>query len=273
MTLAGRSLALLLFITADARAQRMQLELRPKVGDTLRMRLDQITEVTGGRKGAAMQPVVTTMRMFSRAIVQSSESTSAIILAVTDSVDVSTTDAHARALTDQTERQLQGRQMRLRLSPDGTVGVADQPAVPKEVNDMVSIMPAAFPREAVSVGDTWRREMPIASGSSFGAPIGGVVRATFRLDSVARGGDLAYVTMRGAVEAPKQVGSDQTMSGTVEGSIVVNRRRGWLAESRFEVDMNTTVQTLAEPRTVVSFRTRIRQHMRIFDKAIPLPRR
>lgn len=265
MSFAARSFALLLF-AADAYAQRMQLELRPRVGDTLRMRLDQVTEISGGRQGAAMKPVITTLRMFSRAIVQSSAPASALILAITDSVDVSSNDEHARALTAETERQLRGRQMRLRLSPDGTVGIAEQPDVPKEVNDLVSVMPGSFPRDPVSIGESWVREMPIASGSAFGAPIGGVVRANFRLDSISRGGDLAFISMRGSVVPPSQVGGEQAMTGSIDGAIVVNRRRGWLSESRFEVEMNTTVPTLGESRAPAKFRTRITQRMRIFDR-------
>jgi hypothetical protein len=268
MKLAGRTLAALLcIVTADARAQRTQLELRPRVGDTLRMRLDQVMEVSGRRGGSAMIPVVTTLQMFSRAIVESSSPTSVLILAITDSVEVVSSDARSSALLAQTEQALKGRRMRLRLAPDGTVGVADSPAVPKEVNDLVSVMPASFPKEPVGVGETWTREMPIASGSTFGAPVGGVVRASFTLDSVTPGTDLAFVTMRGTVEPPRQVRSfEQSMSGSVEGRIVVNRKRGWLSETRFQVEMNTTVQSLAEPRGPMQLRTKITQHVRIFDR-------
>ena len=158
MSRARYVLALLLVLAANGRAQRTQLELRPKLNDTLRMRLDQVTEMSGARKGAAGRQVVTTMRMFSRAIVENSMPAAAIILAVTDSVDVTSSDERAQTLAANTEKQLRGRQMRLRLAPDGTVSVADHPSdVPKEVNDLVSVMPASFPRDPVAVGETWAR--------------------------------------------------------------------------------------------------------------------
>ena len=143
-------LALLALFASDivdprgAWAQRVVLELRPRFGDTLRMRLDQTTEVSGTREGkAAAKQVVTTLRMFSRAIVESSSPAGAMILAVTDSVDVSSTDDRALPLAKATQAQLAGRQMRLRLSPDGTVGVADgQEKIKKEVTDLVAGMPA-----------------------------------------------------------------------------------------------------------------------------------
>ena len=147
--------------------------------------------------------------------------------------------------------------MRLRLSPDGTVGVADETtSVPKEVNELVSVMPASFPRDPVAVGDTWVREMAIPPGTRFSVPAGGFVRASFRLDSVARGGEIAYVSMRGTLQQPE----------TVNGSMVINRRRGWLSESRFLVEMRTTVTPRgAATSDPMQVRTKITQHMRVFD--------
>jgi hypothetical protein len=227
--------------------------------------------MSGARKGAMWRQVVTTMRMFSRAIVENSMPAAAIILAVTDSVDVTSTDEHAQTLAANTEKQLRGRRMRLRLAPDGTVSVADRPNdVPKEVNDLISVMPASFPRDPVAVGETWAREMPIASGASFGMPVGGVVRATFRLDSLSRNGDLAYVSMRGTLDQqPAITAAESSLSGSVNGNMVVNRRRGWLSESRFLVEMRTTVAALprsAAPLAPMQFRMKITQHMRVFDK-------
>jgi hypothetical protein len=110
--------------------------------------------------------------------------------------------------------------------------------------------------------------MPIASGASFGLPVGGVVRATFRLDSLSRNGDNAYVSMRGTLEQqPAVMGAESSLSGSVNGAMVVNRRRGWLSESRFLVEMLTTVASRsAAPRAPMQFRMKITQHMRVFDK-------
>lgn len=262
------SVALLAMLAAAGDAQRIPLELRPKMGDTLRLRLDQVTEVSGGRQGGTPTQAVTTMRMFSRVIVESTAPASAVIFAITDSVEVTSTDGHAAALADNTERQLRGRKMRLRLTPDGTVSVADQAGVPREVSELVSVMPASFPREPVEVGSAWTREMPINAGASFGVPVGGVVRATFRLDSLSRGGDLAYISLRGSMEQqPGHLAVESVLAGTVNGTMVVNRRRGWLSESRFSVETRTTVSARgAAPMTPMQFRMKISQHMRVVDK-------
>ena len=56
-------------------AQTVALQIRPRVGDTLRMRLDQQTEMTGVKRttnGEATAMVIATMTMFSRAIIEAS---------------------------------------------------------------------------------------------------------------------------------------------------------------------------------------------------------
>jgi hypothetical protein len=274
MTRLRWSAALLLLASSaacprSAWAQRMVLELRPRFGDTLRMRLDQTTEVSGSRQGKAeSKQVVTTLRMFSRAIVESSAPVAAMILAVTDSVDVSSTDERALPLAKATQAQLEGRQMRLRLSPDGTVSVADgQARVPKEVTDLVAGMPASFPRGSVAIGDTWLREMPIPPSTSFGVPFGGVVKAAFRLDSISSSGDLAYLSLRGTVLQPgAPVAADKgALAGSVSGSMIVDRRRGWLSESRFLVQMRATIVPPGGT-TPMQFRMKITQHMRVFER-------
>ena len=258
----------------SAAAQKVQLELRPGAGDTLRMRLDQVTEITGTRSRGAPIVVNTTLTMFSRAIVQGTEKGATMILAVTDSIRVSSTDERARALADQTRRQLEGRQLRLRLLPDATVHLADAPgAVPREVDDMVSVMPASFPPVPIAVGDTWMREMPIPENARMGVPVGGVVRARFRLDSLSRGGELAFVSMRGTFQpspTPTMAATEDAARGSVNGTMVVNRKRGWLAESRFLIVMRSTLFTDgAAQRAPMRFRMRVTQHMRVLDEQRP----
>jgi hypothetical protein len=265
----GRSLVLIAALAANAGAQRVQLELRPRAGDTLRMRLDQTTEMSGSRQGASTKAVVTTMRMFSRAIVESSTPTSAIIVAITDSIDVTSSDEHGRSLARDAQRQLEGRRLRLRLSPDGTVGVADQATtVPREVSEMISVMPASFPRTTVAIGDTWTREMPIPPSPSMGVPLGGIVRAMFRLDSLAESDDIAYVSMRGTMlDAAASAANQPTLVGSVNGSMVVDRKRGWLSESRFLVQLRATIASTSNVNPLpMQFRMKITQHMRVLAK-------
>ena len=52
----------------------------------------------------------------------------------------------------------------------------------------------------------------------------------------------------------------------MNGSLVVNRRRGWLNESRFFVEMRTTLVATGAAATAMDFRMTITQHMRVVDK-------
>ena len=161
-----------------------------------------------------------------------------------------------------TQAQLEHKQMRLKLSPDGTVNIIDpQTKVPKEVTDLVAGMPASFPKGSVAIGDTWLREMAIPPSASFGVPLGGVVRAAIRLDSVTT--DNAYLSLRGnVVQSGTPAASDQgALAGTVSGSMIVDRRRGWLSESRFLVQMRATVAPVGA--VPMQFRVKISQHMRV----------
>jgi hypothetical protein len=204
--------------------------------------------------------------MFSRAIVEHSTPASATILAITDSVTFNSTDDRAMPLMRATQSQLTGRQMRLRLAPDGTVTLADDvPRVAREVAELVSVMPASFPRASVAIGDTWLREVPIPPAASYGVPLGGVVKAAFRLDSVSADGHNAYLTLRGTVVQPGSTPADKGMiTGSLNGNMIVDRHRGWLSESRFLVQMRTTVTPTGAPP--MDFRVKVTQHMRVIER-------
>jgi hypothetical protein len=254
---------LLVMIGSSAQAQRVVLELRPRFGDTVWIQLEQSTEMSIVRAGVTGAPTLTTLSMYSRAIVESSTAAYALIHAITDSVEVSTTSKAVAASAAETERQLEGRQMRLKLLPDGTVNVAESDAsVSKQVGELVSLMPASFPRGSVTIGDTWLREMPLP-GDASGRPM--VVRAAIRLDSISPDYDVAYLSMRGNV-VDTDTANHAGPTGRVSGSMVVDRRRGWLSASRFTFTLKTLVagpDAGAQPSQV---QIRVIQQMRVLDK-------
>lgn len=265
-------IALLLALGAiPALGQGILLELRPRVGDTLRMRLDQETEIVGTRGGATAMTVNTSVSLFSRAIVLGTDGPAAIILAVTDSVDVRSNDQHALALAQQARRGLEGRRVRLRLATDGTVAPADEEGgVSRDARNMMAIMPGSFPKTPIVVGDTWMREMPIPGSAQMNVPDGGRVKARFRLDSLGRGGELAYVSMRGSFHPADSAQRGDAAAGSVSGALVVNRKRGWLTESRFVIQMRATLPALARERAAaMQFRTKVTQYMRVFGERRP----
>jgi hypothetical protein len=254
-------------------AQSILLQIKPHAGDTLRMRLDQESEMTGVRRsvnGEASAMVLTTMRMFSRAIVEGESNKSTTVLAVTDSVILSTSDDHSRAEAAAAGEQMRGQRVRFNVSPDGTVSmVSTDDGTPREVAQVVSLMPATFPRKAIKIGESWVREMPLPAGAQLGAQLSGKLHVTFRFDSLTHGGEWAYVSMRGELQPANGSGASSVLvdRGTVNGTMLVDQRRGWLTESWFNILFNST-QSLPPSTGVLSMKmmTRITQHMHTFER-------
>lgn len=258
----------------DLPAQTVVLQIRPHAGDTLRMRLDQESEMTGVRqtlKGEMSAMVLTTMRMFSRAVVEANSEHGTTVLAITDSVRLTTTDDHSKTAATAAESQMRGQKARFRVLPDGSMSVvADGDNGQGEVSQVVSLMPATFPKGAIKVGESWIREMPLPAGMQLGAQLSGKLHVTFRLDSLARGGDWAYVSMRGEMQPATGPGSSSGTvleRGMVNGTMLVDKKRGWLTESWFNIVVSS-VQSFAPSSGLLSMRmqTRITQHMHTFDR-------
>jgi hypothetical protein len=255
-------------------AQTVTLRVKPHVGDTLRMRLDQQSEMTGVRRtktGEASAMVINSMQMFSRAIVESANESGTTVLAVTDSLLLSSTDDRAREAAARTERQMRGQRIRFRVSPDGTVGMTESNnGAPREVAQVVSLMPAAFPKGPIKVGESWIREMPLPVGSQLGAQLSGKLHVTFRFDSLTHGGDWAYVSMRGEVEPASGPGAASAATldkGLVTGTMLVDQRRGWLTESWFSIVVSSTMNAAAASGvTSMRMQMRITQHMHTMDR-------
>jgi hypothetical protein len=255
---------------AQAGVGDILLRLHPRVGDTLRTRLEQLTEITIGRPGTSPRPMVTTVTVLARTIVQASLKATTTVLTMVDSADVQTSDARGEAMAAQAERSLRGQQLILQLADDGTVEIARDArgtAVSREVTEAMATMPAVFPRRAVAVGERWQREMPLVSAN----PLGGAganahVRAEFRLDSLGRHGELAYVSMRGEI-VPDDGRRGPELTGRMTGEMKVDRRRGWMTDSRFSL---IVVSLVASPAAAgmapMRFVTKVTQRLRTMDK-------
>lgn len=180
----------------------------------------------------------------------------------------------ARRLAEQTRRMLEGRQIRLHLAPDGTAALlgGDRAVAGEDVSQVVAVMPAAFPKGVVHVGESWTREMPLPSRGGMGGRPSGRLHATFRLDSVSRNGAKAYVSMYGVLTGDhlasggtQGVAVDQ--QGTVTGTMLLDRHRGWLTESRFVIEVESDVaDPAAGGGAPVRFRVRITQRTRTLDR-------
>lgn len=267
-------LAAVAICATQSAAQTVTLRVKPHVGDTLRMRLDQQSEMTGVRRtatGEASAMVINSMKMFSRAIVESATDAGTTVLAITDSLLLSSTDDRTRATAAQVEQKIRGQRIRFRVAPDGTVGMVESnDGAPREIAQVVSLMPAAFPKGPIKVGESWIREMPLPVGSQLGAQLSGKLHVTFRFDSLTHGGDWAYVSMRGEVEPATGPGAASTATldkGLVTGTMLVDQRRGWLTESWFSIVVSSTTNGPAVSGILsMHMQMRITQHMHTMDR-------
>lgn len=273
MVRASRVLAILAIAASSAWGQAITLQIKPHVGDTLRTRFDQQSELTGVKRtstGESSAIAVTTMKMFSRAIVEAGNEKATTVLTVTDSVVIGTTDERSRPAAALAEEQLRGQRVRFRVAPDGSIGmneIAD--GATRDVAQMVSLMPPAFPKAPINVGESWIREMALPVSQQFGAQLSGRLYVTFRFDSLTHGGEWAFISMRGELK-PSAAGVTPGVTlekGVVSGTMLVDQKRKWLTESWFSIVMSSVV---TPPLTtgVVSMHmiTRITQHMHTFAK-------
>jgi hypothetical protein len=188
--------------TSQSTASPVLLRIKPRVGDTLRMRLEEEVETTGTtRMGNADTSVTVRERrlLLSRTVVQASDDGGTTVLNITDSVALSTTGGRRGALPESLRRQLQGKRVRMRVTPQGAAYVLDNPDnLSSDLTSLLAQMPATLPDGAVAVGDTWSQDMRVPLPGD-PTSTGSIVHATFRLDSLGRGGSTAYISVRGAL--------------------------------------------------------------------------
>ncbi|MDE3126766.1 MAG: hypothetical protein KGL38_02105 [Gemmatimonadota bacterium] len=257
---------------APAGAQRVRLEYRPQVGDTLRLVLDQRTELRGrrvrGDSTLASTRTSSRLRVYSHLIVQSADTGGADVLSVTDSISLGSDDRHERALSAQLQRALAGQSMRLRLLHDGATRLADGAQPAGEPSNVLPLSPRTLPVGPVRVGDRWQGTIPVPPGGPFGPGAAGSLRATYRLDSLTRGGDAAWISLRGAFAPGRgSAGEDgRRVTGTVTGALRLDRRRGWLTDSRFTIVMHSRLPADSATGNAMEFEMRIVQRLYAMDK-------
>jgi hypothetical protein len=265
------SLLALVLVGRAALSQPVLLQIRPHIGDTLRMHLSQTVEITGTTAGARADPIrsmTTSIEVFTRAIAQQWTPNGTLMQTITDSVAMN--PASAASLAELRRKAMQAKRVLLRVSTDGAMEVVDNDEANRELRHIFGEMPAVLSRNVVSVGDKWTREMQIPLSSEPGAT--GAVRATFQLDSLGRNGDIAYISIRGTMSrintpgaAPAGPGYGTT--GQLAGTIQIDRRLGWITDSKSSIIVRSTI--VANPsrrgeaeRAPMQVRTKITQWIR-----------
>jgi len=243
------ALAALLLVAAGqtALAQSVLLQIRPHIGDTLRMHLSQSVEMTGTNKSRGRDStttMTTSIEVFTRAIPNQWTTSGTLMQAITDSVKM--TPASQASIDDLRRRSMQARPVWLRVSPDGAMEIVDDADPSSELRHLFGEMPAMLARQPVAVGEKWTREMQIPLSGDPGTV--GEVKATFRLDSLGKNGDIAYISLHGTMaRANAPSGQAQPTergymtSGTLTGTIQIDRRLGWITDSRSSIIVRSTI--------------------------------
>ena len=269
------ALLALVFFGNAALAQPVLLQIRPHIGDTLRMHLSQTVDMTGTTRGArtdSTRSMTTSIEVFTRAIAQQWTSNGTLMQTITDSVAMN--PASAGSLADLRRRAMQAKRVWMRVSTDGAMELVDDSDANSELRHIFGEMPAVLSRSPVSVGDKWTREMQIPLSNEPGAV--GAVRATFQLDSLGRNGDVAYISMRGTMSrintpgaAPAGPGYGTT--GQLAGTIQIDRRLGWITDSKSSIIVRSSIATNPSKkgeaeRAPMQVRTKITQWIRVMRK-------
>jgi hypothetical protein len=268
---AGLALSCAALIPSRAHAQPVALRISPPVGETVRMRLDQRVEMSGTTRMAAgdsTATVVTTLLVMSRAFVERRERDATVLLTWADSVAASCNGADSLVVATETPRALQVKRVRLRISPDGaTEMVGKDAAGSPQLNALFSQMPATLPNMPVVVGQSWSRVMlaPI-DPSIAGTGGGGKLQATFTFDSLSKNGESAFVSIVGTLSRPpssKDGWATLTMSGSVNGALVLDRRRGWINDARMTYIVRSVLTpTSGSTAAAMRFRMKVTQWVR-----------
>jgi len=269
------ALLALVFFGNAALAQPVLLQIRPHIGDTLRMHLSQTVDMTGTTRGArtdSTRSMTTSIEVFTRAIAQQWTSNGTLMQTITDSVAMN--PASAASLADLRRRTMQAKRVWMRVSTDGAMELVDDSDANSELRHIFGEMPAVLSRSPVSVGDKWTREMQIPLSSEPGAV--GAVRATFQLDSLGRNGDVAYISMRGTMSrintpGAAPAGPGYGTAGQLAGTIQIDRRLGWITDSKSSIIVRSSIATNPSKkgeaeRAPMQVRTKITQWIRVMRK-------
>ena len=269
----GSSLLLAAALSANAAlAQAVLLQIRPHIGDTLRMHMSQTVEMTGTNtsRGRDSTTMTTSIEVFTRAIPSQWTSSGTLMQAITDSVKM--TPASQASIEDLRRRSMQAQPLLLRVSTDGAMEIVDDADTNSELRHLFGEMPAMLARKPVAVGEKWYREMQIPLSGDPGTV--GEVKATFRLDSLGKNGDIAYISLHGTMSranAPsgqaQPTGRGYMTSGTLTGSIQIDRRLGWITDSKSSIIVRSTIAQApgrkGEPQSAsMQVRTKITQWIR-----------
>jgi hypothetical protein len=261
---------------SDAAARAVLLRIAPRAGDVINTRVEQSVDIvvnarSEGADASLTSRITVATLLLLRNFVQSSDGSGTTLVVSIDSVAISGTNV--KLPTEPERRALQGKQMRTRITGQGSMSVLDAPSeLPSEVQTVLSNMPAQLPSHPVSLGQTWKQSAMIPIGDQPGGGGTGTLHATYRLDSLSRDGRLAHVSMKGTLVRDTAAASDARPAirvdgtGSVSGALVFDRARGWITDSWTVIVLRSTRSFLgARANRSEHYQIRLTQRMRSKD--------
>lgn len=255
-----------------ATARGVPLIVRPRVGDTLHLHVEQTVSVSGrrvdgpqssvppvlqGKRGATPAPEygprvdrantrVSRVQLFARSFVESSDLSATSLLATTDSITMWTGNSGEAVRPVTMPVSGDSRQVRVSVTPDGAMRVSDSSPEDLALGATLASVPGLLPGGPVTVGSEWQREMMLPALPLGSYRADGVVQARLKLDSLSRGGRHAYITIVGVLRrdgAARELpaGTRVVTAGTLRGTMVVDRDRAWITDARTVMDVQSEV--------------------------------
>jgi hypothetical protein len=268
-------LAAIAFSPAAVGAQPLMLEIRPTPGDTLHLRLEQMVEMKGttrvGDRDSTMT-MSTSMAILARAIILSVDTIAARVLTVTDSVIVTGATAPKDATGERARSGLEGSRVEMKVLRDGSSEIVSDPStLTNELRSLVAQMPATLPRTPVQVGERWTRVVTVPIEAQGGIATTASLKTTFRFDSLSRNKEIAYVSLLGELSRTAMDSASGTsgveMTGTIKGGMTIDRKRGWMTDSRAVITLKSVLPPARGSRAYpMRFNLTITQRMHALDK-------
>lgn len=192
---------------------------------------------------------VTRLVLWAHSLVEASDLTVTTLLATTDSMAMSTGNPAESGKPQIMQLPAEGREVRVRVTPDGAIRVKNPPPAAMELSATLASIPGMLPAEPLQVGDRWERDIVLPSIPVSGLRADGVVRATFRFDSLTRGGREAWISLEGSLHrerTPRDLpaGARTITGGTMRGLLVVDRQRAWIVDARTVMDVQSEITDL-----------------------------
>ncbi len=236
------------------------LLVRPRVGDTLWLQIEQLIELRGrraaaGRGGSGGAPEYgpragtppaqsTRLQLFAHSLVESSDLSETVLLATSDSMSLATASGGELGAPRRQPIGNDTRQVRVRVRPDGSMRMHDPPPNAATLGATLASVPGLLPETAVSVGSEWIREMTLPTLPVGGFRAAGVVQVRFRLDSLTRGGRDAWISLSGVLRrsgasSDWPPGAHVVTAGTIRGHMQVDRQRAWIVNAVTELEVSS----------------------------------